>query len=104
MPSPDPFSDETGTVSQDRHLTNYGVKTDLSYVTGPHNLKFGGTLSATALTEHFTLGLTDPTVNSPCLDAGARQWAILRSRASTSAAERGSTRTPTSSRAWSRSI
>ena len=70
MPSPDPFSDETGTVSQDRHLTNYGVKTDLSYVTGPHNLKFGGTLSATALTEHFTLGLTDPTVNSPCLDAG----------------------------------
>ena len=69
MPSPDPFSDETGTVSQDRRLTNYGVKADLSYVNGPHNLKFGGTFSATALKEHFTLGLTDPAVNSPCLDS-----------------------------------
>jgi hypothetical protein len=68
-PSPDPFSDETGSVSQDRHLTNVGVKGDVSYVKGPHTLKFGGTFSATRLGEHFTLGLTDPTVNSPCLDA-----------------------------------
>jgi hypothetical protein len=68
-PSPDPFSDQTGSVSQDRHLTNFGVKADVSYVTGPHTFKFGGTFSATRLGEHFTLGLTDPTVNSPCLDA-----------------------------------
>jgi hypothetical protein len=67
-PSPDPFSDTPGTVAQDRHLTNFGVKTDLSYVKGPHTLKFGGTFSATRLKEHFTLGLTDPTVNSPCVD------------------------------------
>ena len=32
-------------------------------------MKFGGTIAATKLTENFCLGLTDPTVNSPCLDA-----------------------------------
>jgi hypothetical protein len=64
-PSPDPFSDQTGTVSQDRRLTNVGVKADVSYVAGAHTLKFGGTVDATRLDEHFTLGLTDPEANSP---------------------------------------
>ena len=69
MPSPDPFSDTPGSVAQDRHLTNYGVKVDFSYAQGAHNVKFGGTIAATKLEENFSLGLTDPTVNSPCLDA-----------------------------------
>jgi hypothetical protein len=68
-PSADPFADTPGTVSQDRKLTNSGVKVDVAYTSGPHNLKVGGTISATALSEDFTLGLTDPAANSPCLDA-----------------------------------
>jgi hypothetical protein len=69
-PSADPFADTPGTVSQDRELTNLGAKVDVSYTTGSHNVKMGGTISATKLTENFTFGITDPTVNSPCLDSG----------------------------------
>jgi hypothetical protein len=68
-PSADPFADTPGTVAQDRKLMNFGAKVDLAYSHGVHNIKFGGTASATKLTENFTLGLTDPTVNSPCLTA-----------------------------------
>jgi len=68
-PSPDPFADESGSVSQDRKLTNVGLKADVAYTSGNHNLKVGGTISATKLDEHFTIGFTDPTINSPCLDA-----------------------------------
>ena len=68
-PSAQPFADTPGTVAQDRHLTNIGGKVDFAYVRGIHNVKFGGTIAATKLDESFSLGLTDPTVNSPCLDA-----------------------------------
>ena len=68
-PSPNPFADQPGTISQNRKLTNLGIKADLAYTAGNHNLKVGGTISATKLAENFTLGFTDPTVNSPCLDA-----------------------------------
>jgi len=68
-PSPDPLSDEGGSVSQDRSLTNLGVKADVAYSSGAHNLKVGGSISATKLDEAFTLGFTDPTINSPCLTA-----------------------------------
>jgi hypothetical protein len=68
-PSADPFADTPGTVAQDRTLLNFGGKVDLAYAQGAHNVKVGGTVSATRLTEHFSLGLTDPTVNSPCVDA-----------------------------------
>ena len=68
-PSPDPLSDSPASVSQDRTLTNFGVKADFTYTTNLHNVKFGGSASATKLNEHFTLGFTDPTFNSPCLDA-----------------------------------
>jgi hypothetical protein len=68
-PSADPFSDTPGTAGQNRRLTNFGVKADVSHVHGRHNLKFGGTVMATKLDEEFTLGLTDPTLNSPCVDA-----------------------------------
>jgi hypothetical protein len=68
-PSADPFSDTPGTVAQDRKLTNFGAKVDLAFSQGNHNVKFGGTVSATKLNENFSLGLTDPTVNSACVDA-----------------------------------
>ncbi len=67
-PSADPFSDTPGAVAQDRKLTNFGAKVDLAFSKGNHNVKFGGTVSGTKLNEKFSLGLTDPTVNSPCVD------------------------------------
>jgi hypothetical protein len=69
LPSSDPFADQPGTVSQDRKLTNLGIKADVAYTAGNHNVKVGGSISATKLSEHFTIGFTDPTFNSPCLDA-----------------------------------
>ena len=60
-PSPNPFADLPATVGEDRTLTNSGVKVDYSYLVGPHNIKMGGIINATALHEHFTLGITDPT-------------------------------------------
>ena len=68
-PSPDPFADQPGTVTQDRKLTNLGIKADVAYNMANHNVKFGGTFSATKVDEHFTIGFTDPSFNSPCLDA-----------------------------------
>ena len=50
-------------------LTNLGLKTDLNYLHGRHNAKFGAQITHTILTEKFTLGLTDPTFNPVCLDA-----------------------------------
>jgi hypothetical protein len=67
-PSGDPFADSPATVSQDRKLTNYGVKVDLSYVRGVHNVKVGGSIVATKLDENFTLGVTDPTLNTACVN------------------------------------
>src|ERR1700674_2727143 len=69
LPSPNPFADVPATASQNRTLTNLGAKADLAYTSGAHNLKFGGTISATRLNENFSIGFTDPTFNSPCLDA-----------------------------------
>ena len=68
-PSPDPFADQPGTVSQNRKLTNMGIKADLAYDAGPHHLKVGANIAATKLNEHFTIGFTDPLFNAPCLTA-----------------------------------
>ena len=59
-PSSNPFNDLPATVSQDRTLTNYGAKVDLAYSSGMNNVKFGGTIAATALHERFTFGITNP--------------------------------------------
>lgn len=68
FPSANPFSDLPATMQQHRLLTNIGGKLDLSYVKGIHSVKTGVSISNTPLTEHFTLGLTDPTFNPVCLD------------------------------------
>jgi outer membrane receptor protein involved in Fe transport len=64
-PSANPFADQPASVSQDRKLTNLGVKADVSYTAGNHNVKLGGTISATKLNENFTIGFTDPSFNPP---------------------------------------
>jgi hypothetical protein len=66
-PSHDPLADLTETASQRRTLTNTGIRTDLSYVKGIHNVKAGITFQHTFLNESFNLGLTDAGVNSPCI-------------------------------------
>jgi hypothetical protein len=66
-PSHDPLADLTETTSQHRTLTNAGLRSDVSYVKGMHNLKAGVLYEHTFLNERFNLGLTDPTVNDPCI-------------------------------------
>ncbi|HUK37095.1 MAG TPA: hypothetical protein VLV86_24435, partial [Vicinamibacterales bacterium] len=61
LPSADRLDDTPATISQDRTLTNYGGKADVTISTGHNNIKFGGTVQATALHEQFTFGITDPT-------------------------------------------
>jgi hypothetical protein len=67
-PSGNVFADGTGfipggssaTLNQQRKLTNAGLRTDVSYVKGKHNVKAGVTFQHTFLTENFNFGLTDP--------------------------------------------
>jgi hypothetical protein len=67
-PSADPFDDTPATLSQSRRLTNAGIKADLSYVRGIHNIKGGANFYHTFLSEKFATGLTDPGYNSPCVE------------------------------------
>ena len=76
-PSGSVFADGTGlipagssaTVNQQRKLTNAGLRTDVSYVKGRHNVKAGATFQHTFLTENFNFGITDPAFNAVCLNA-----------------------------------
>ncbi len=74
-PSANPFSDlgapglQSETVSQRRTLTNTGLRSDVSYVKGIHNLKGGATYEQTFLDEKDPFGIVDPNLNAPCLDA-----------------------------------
>jgi hypothetical protein len=67
--SRDPFADTPVTASQTRFLTNYGVKADVSYARGRHDIKVGTQIQQTRLLENFSFGVTDPAYNSVCLDA-----------------------------------
>jgi hypothetical protein len=66
-PSGNPFADlgptnlQRETVGQNRKLTNAGLRSDLSYVKGIHNLKAGAVYQQTFLDEQDTLGIVDPT-------------------------------------------
>lgn len=86
-PSDNPFADvgppnlQQETIGQNRTLANAGVRSDLSYVKGIHNIKVGATYQQTFLTEDFHLGivapgllpsLTDPSGN-PCFDTATNQ-------------------------------
>jgi hypothetical protein len=75
-PSRDPFADSPATLAQARRLTNYGVKADVSYVRGMHNLKAGTQLMQTRLREGFNLGITDPYFNPICVDGAGNPQAL----------------------------
>ncbi|HZU08637.1 MAG TPA: TonB-dependent receptor, partial [Pseudacidobacterium sp.] len=72
-PSRNPFADfsptQSETVQQRRTLLNTGAHTDISYVRGAHNFKAGAVYEHTFLRENDALGIVNPTLNSPCLDA-----------------------------------
>jgi hypothetical protein len=64
-PSADPFADfapglQSQTIAQDRKLLNAGVRSDVSYVRGIHNLKAGVVYQQWFLDERDTLGTVDP--------------------------------------------
>jgi len=75
-PSGNPLSDlgpanlQRETVSQSRSLANMGVHSDLSWSRGRQNVKGGVTYQQTFLRESDGLGIVDPALNAPCLDAG----------------------------------
>jgi len=59
-PSRNPLADQPATVSQNRRLTNLGLKSDYAWVNKHNNIKAGVQLQHTFLTERFALGITDP--------------------------------------------
>jgi Carboxypeptidase regulatory-like domain/TonB-dependent Receptor Plug Domain len=79
-PSNNPFGDlgpiNSETISQDRKLTNAGLRSDISYVKGKHNIKAGATYEHTFLNENDSFGIIDPTLlpattdalGAPCFD------------------------------------
>jgi len=73
-PSADPFADFTPnlqgeSIGQARRLTNAGLRSDISYVKGIHNIKAGITYEHTFLTENDSLGIVDPTLLPSLVDA-----------------------------------
>ena len=80
-PSADPFNDlapdlQAQTFSQSRTLTNAGLRSDISYVKGIHNVKAGVTYEHTFLTEDDKIGIVDPTFLSLFNDLDANGNAI----------------------------
>jgi Carboxypeptidase regulatory-like domain len=67
-PSANPFSDTPATLGQSRRLQNAGIKADYSITFGPNTIKAGAMFYHTFLDESFSLGITDPAFNSPCLN------------------------------------
>jgi hypothetical protein len=73
-PSGNPLTDrgpanlQTSSISQNRTLTNTGIRSDFTYAKGMHNIKAGVDYEQTFLREHDSLGVVDPTYNSPCVD------------------------------------
>ena len=74
-PSRNPLADlgpanlQTSSIVQNRTLTNAAIHADYSYAKGIHNLKAGVQYGQTFLNENDSLGVVDPTYNSPCVDA-----------------------------------
>src|SRR5438067_4212349 len=80
-PSGNPFADlapdlQQETLSQDRTLTNAGIRSDLSYVKGIHNLKAGVTYQQTFLNENNRFGIVDPTFLSSLTDASGASCVV----------------------------
>jgi len=73
IPSNNPLADlgpiQQETVQQYRTLMNTGIRSDVSWVKGIHNVKIGGVYQQTFLRENLSTGLIDPALNAPCVDA-----------------------------------
>jgi Carboxypeptidase regulatory-like domain/TonB-dependent Receptor Plug Domain len=74
-PSHNSFADftpnlQSDSIAQQRRLTNAGVRSDLSYVKGIHNVKAGITYEQTFLTEHDSFGIVDPALLPSLANAG----------------------------------
>jgi Carboxypeptidase regulatory-like domain/TonB-dependent Receptor Plug Domain len=72
-PSRNPFADftpslQSDSIAQNRRLTNAGVRSDISYVKGMHNIKAGVTYAQTFLTENDSFGIVDPTLLASLTD------------------------------------
>ena len=73
-PSGNPLADQgpanlqTSSISQDRTLTNAAVHSDFDYSKGIHTFKAGVVYGQTFLRENDSLGVVNPTYNSPCVD------------------------------------
>lgn len=76
-PSGNPFADlgppslQRQSVGQNRTLTNAGAHSSVSYVKGVNNIKAGVNYEQTFLNENDSLGIVDPTYNSPCITFSA---------------------------------
>jgi hypothetical protein len=73
-PSDNPYADlqpdlQSTTIGQNRRLTNLGLRGDVSYVHGIHNVKVGAMYEDTILTEADAFGIVDPTLNAVCVNA-----------------------------------
>ena len=75
-PSANAFADTPATLGQRRTLANWGVKSDVSYTKGRHNIKVGVQIMQTRLDETFSLGITDPTFNSVCNNSSGDPLAL----------------------------
>ena len=75
FPSENPLADlgppnlQNQTIAQYRTLTNAGVHSDLTYNKGNQSIKGGVLYAQTFLRERDSLGIVNPTFNSPCVDA-----------------------------------
>src|SRR2546429_7080842 len=52
-----PYTTLFRSLNQQRKLTNAGLRSDVSYVKGKHNVKAGVTFQHTFLTENFNFGV-----------------------------------------------
>ena len=72
-PSDNPLADfgpiNSETISQTRKLTNAGLRSDISYVKGIHNIKAGVTFEHTFLKENDRFGIVDPNLLPTTTDA-----------------------------------
>ncbi len=73
-PSSNPFADltpnlQSDSIAQSRRLTNAGLRSDISYVKGIHNVKAGVTYGQTFLTEKDSFGIVDPALLPSLTDA-----------------------------------
>jgi hypothetical protein len=73
-PSADPFADftpnlQSESIGQARRLTNAGLRSDISYVKGIHNIKAGITYEHTFLNENDSLGIVDAALLPSLVDA-----------------------------------